>query len=181
MVMHHIILLALYATGGTLNSGLKIGELVPAYEPHHATGPDAGTDTCPVCKYGLLPGVQMWVNSADTSDLGPAVDTLEKSLSKHGLNKLRGWVVFVKPQAVTAESMNSTLAKFSAEHHLKSLGLVWVKGPTDEPVKLYSINTSPKVKTTTIVYAKMKVKAKFTLLPCLVQLLAWEVRQKLGL
>ena len=30
------------------DSGLAIGEHAPAHHPAHITGPDAGTDTCPV-------------------------------------------------------------------------------------------------------------------------------------
>lgn len=31
-----------------VSSGLKVGERTPAHHPFHVTGPDAGTDTCPV-------------------------------------------------------------------------------------------------------------------------------------
>lgn len=30
------------------DTGLKIGDPVPAYNPIHVAGPDAGTNTCPV-------------------------------------------------------------------------------------------------------------------------------------
>lgn len=29
-------------------TGLKVGDPVPAYNPVHVAGPDKGTDTCPV-------------------------------------------------------------------------------------------------------------------------------------
>lgn len=31
-----------------IQSGLAVGEHAPAHHPQHITGPDAGTDVCPV-------------------------------------------------------------------------------------------------------------------------------------
>ncbi len=42
-------LLALTVPGvAEVKSGLQVGEQVPAYNPKHVAGPDAGTNTCPV-------------------------------------------------------------------------------------------------------------------------------------
>lgn len=30
------------------DTGLKVGDVVPAYNPIHVAGPDKGTNTCPV-------------------------------------------------------------------------------------------------------------------------------------
>jgi len=38
--------LSVWAAG--LDSGLKVGEHVPAYNPKHVAGPDKGTTACPV-------------------------------------------------------------------------------------------------------------------------------------
>lgn len=40
-----------------LSSGLNIGEDQPSFIPFHAFGPDRGTRTCPVCKYGRYHGI----------------------------------------------------------------------------------------------------------------------------
>lgn len=40
--------LGLPVMANTVESGLAVGERTPAYNPQHVTGPDAGTDTCPV-------------------------------------------------------------------------------------------------------------------------------------
>ena len=32
----------------TVQSGLEVGDFLPAHNPYHVTGPDADTDTCPV-------------------------------------------------------------------------------------------------------------------------------------
>lgn len=40
-----------------LNSGRNIGEDVISFIPYHAWGPDKGTRTCPICKYGWYHGI----------------------------------------------------------------------------------------------------------------------------
>jgi len=42
------LLLATAVSAETLTSGLSVGEMAPAHNPRHITGPDAGTDVCPV-------------------------------------------------------------------------------------------------------------------------------------
>ena len=46
-----------------LNSGLEIGEDNPSFTPFHAFGPDKGTRTCPVCKYGRFHGIVYFVGN----------------------------------------------------------------------------------------------------------------------
>jgi protocatechuate 3,4-dioxygenase beta subunit len=46
-----------------LNSGLEIGEDNPSFTPFHAFGPDKGTKTCPVCKYGRYHGIVYFVGN----------------------------------------------------------------------------------------------------------------------
>jgi protocatechuate 3,4-dioxygenase, beta subunit len=44
-------------------SGLEIGEDNPSFIPYHAFGPDKGTRTCPVCKYGRFHGIVYFVGN----------------------------------------------------------------------------------------------------------------------
>ncbi|RYF87787.1 MAG: intradiol ring-cleavage dioxygenase, partial [Chitinophagaceae bacterium] len=44
-------------------SGLNIGEDQPSFTPFHAFGPDKGSTTCPVCKYGRYHGVIFYVGN----------------------------------------------------------------------------------------------------------------------
>jgi protocatechuate 3,4-dioxygenase beta subunit len=47
----------------TINSGRNIGEDVFSFMPYHAWGPDKGTRTCPVCKYGWYEGILYFVGN----------------------------------------------------------------------------------------------------------------------
>ncbi|MCF1716822.1 hypothetical protein L0U88_19425 [Flavihumibacter sp. RY-1] len=44
-------------------SGLAVGEDQPSFIPYHAYGPDKGTRTCPVCKYGRYHGLLYFVGN----------------------------------------------------------------------------------------------------------------------
>ena len=46
-----------------IQSGLNIGEDQPSFIPFHAFGPDKGTRTCPVCKYGRYHGIIYFVGN----------------------------------------------------------------------------------------------------------------------
>ena len=46
-----------------IQSGLNIGEDQPSFIPFHAFGPDKGTRTCPVCKYGRYHGIVYFVGN----------------------------------------------------------------------------------------------------------------------
>jgi hypothetical protein len=49
-LLRTLILLLLVTVAGFAQpqSGPAIGDRLPAFHPQHVTGPDAGTDTCPV-------------------------------------------------------------------------------------------------------------------------------------
>jgi protocatechuate 3,4-dioxygenase beta subunit len=44
--------------------GLPISASAPSFMPRHLTGPHAGETACPLCVYGLIPQVQVWVQEA---------------------------------------------------------------------------------------------------------------------
>lgn len=48
--------------------GLPISSHVPSFTPTHLTGPSAGKKECPLCKYGLVPQLQIWVQDANIKE-----------------------------------------------------------------------------------------------------------------
>ncbi|MFZ1789630.1 MAG: hypothetical protein WAT92_15025, partial [Saprospiraceae bacterium] len=64
-------------------SGKNIGEEVLSFTPYHAFGPDKGTKTCPVCKYGWFHGIVYFVgNGADWSAIKKWLVFLEAESEK---------------------------------------------------------------------------------------------------
>lgn len=139
-----------------LESGLKLGEFIPAYEPTHVSGPDTGTKTCPVCKYGDLPAVQVWVNGDADGNIGVIANRLESKVaaSKH---KLKAFIIVMTDlaQGITEQSV-----KVKWGGHSKHVAFAYIP-KTSEAAKNYEINTSPEVKNTVFVYKDMKLKTKF--------------------
>ena len=136
-----------------LESGVKVGESVSAFEPFHVTGPDKGTNTCPVCKYGVTPAAQIWVNGDDLSNVAKLAKNLEARIDKAGTRKLKTFFVFLDPK------VKDQLPGLAAKYNLKNVAFTYVQGPSDEAAKTYEINTSSAVKNTVMVYSKRQVVA----------------------
>ena len=155
------------AFGGALGSaalaksGLRPGESVTAFTPTHVTGADAGTKTCPVCKYGKTPAVQVWVNGDSMENVAKIADVLEASIKMEGTDKLKAFVIYIKPVSMSEGDMTSQLKMVADKCHLSNLALAYVDGPKAEPVGQYKINTSDAVKNTILVYHDMKVSNNF--------------------
>lgn len=149
------------AAGGALKSGLQPGEMVSAFEPTHVTGPDAGTKTCPVCKYGKTPAVQVWVNGDSKENIAKIADTLEASIKMAGPDKLKGLIVYVKPKSMSSDALQGQLKMMADKCKLTNVALTYVDGPSSKFVGQYKINGASSVKNTVIVYHDMKVNANF--------------------
>jgi protocatechuate 3,4-dioxygenase, beta subunit len=144
------------------DSGLAVGDPCPAFEPTHVTGPDAGTATCPVCKYGPTPAVQVWVNTDKLDDVMPIAMELEKVIRAVGIDKERAFVVFTNSSKKPAAEMKDTLSAIAKKAGLEKVALVTVPSASDaKTAKLYKINPDASVENTVLVYANRKVVAKF--------------------
>ena len=135
--------------------------MVSAFEPSHVTGPDAGTKTCPVCKYGKTPAVQVWVNGDKPENVSKIADALEAAIKMEGSDKLKGFIIFVKPTSMNDDALQGQLKMVAEKCKLSNVALTYVSGPKSEFVGQYKINTSAEVKNTVIVYHDMKVNANF--------------------
>lgn len=147
--------LALPAVASAPDSGLKVGEITNAFEPHHVSGPDKGTDTCPVCKYGNRPAVQVWVNGDEPENVVAIANELDKKMAASKA-EFRAFVVYLTHCNKCVE-MTDTLAKKVKGNHVAMTHLPI----TSEAVKDYKVNTASDVKNTVFVYKNRKVTAKF--------------------
>ena len=149
------------AKPGDVKSGVPVGGIVSAFTPHHVSGADKQTDTCPVCKYPTNPAVQVWVNTDDPKNVAQIADTLEKVAKANTGKKFKAFVVFINPNKEAGAKLGRQLEGIAARENLQNVALVYLPGPTDEAVKDYEINTDAKVKNTVFVYKSRKVNAKF--------------------
>lgn len=144
-----------------MDSGLPKGANLPAFDPTHVTGPDAGTNTCPVCKYGPTPAVQVWVNGDSLDHVAAIAKNLESKLASTnsaGTPKLKAFVVFVNK--TNDSGLPAKLQQLAAKNGLKQVSLVWVTAG-NRAVSEYAINLDPKIKNTVFVYRNRTVQSKF--------------------
>lgn len=140
-----------------IDSGLGRGQPLPAYEPKHVTGADAGSNTCPVCKYGALPAVQVWVNGLPDANVAALATHLDGITEKHntgGLH-LKTFIVFRSDRGAAIET---TLKDLADQRRLQQVALAWLPVGA-EPFKEYEIN--PEARTTVFVYKNRRVNDKF--------------------
>lgn len=150
-----------FALSSGVKSGLKPGDSVITFGPTFVTGVDAGMSICPVCKYGATPAVQVWVNGDKMENVSKIADTLDASIKMQGANKLKAFIIFIKPNGVTRGAILRQLRMVAEKCHLANVALAYVNGPKDDAVEKYKINTNPSVKTTIMVYHNSKVDANF--------------------
>ena len=136
-------------------SGLEVGEMVTPFHPTHVSGPDAGTDTCPPCKYGNRPQVQVWTNM----DAPENVMGLAKHLSAKVDSSKHEFKAFMINLAHCDACIDGTKS-VAKKAELKNIAMTYLDAKSDY-VKNYKVNVSEEVKNTVFVYKNRKVVAKF--------------------
>lgn len=148
-----------------LVSGVEIGGRLAPFEPTHVAGPDAGTRTCPVCKYGARPAVQVWLNTEDMKSAASIAQALDRAVAAGSRSDLKGFVVFIRRSRGAEDRYAAQLREFATKNNLHNVGVTYVDAPSDQAVRSYRINTDPKVRNTVFVYRDRKVQSKFVNLP----------------
>jgi hypothetical protein len=141
-------------------SGVDVGGSMMPFQPTHVAGPDAGTQTCPVCKYGARPAVQVWFNTDSMKDAASIARDLDQAVTDHRSADLKGFLVFIHRGKGAQTEYASELRLFAKRNKLRNVAVTYVSAPTDDAVRNYRINTDPKVKNTVFVYRDRKVATK---------------------
>ncbi len=139
----------------SVESGLNIGETLSAFHPTHIAGPDKGTDTCPPCKYGNRPAVQVWVNEDSPENVLAIANNLQAKVAS-SKNEFKAFIINVTCCDVCTKAAEN-LAKNVKGNELG----ITVLDPKNSAVKQYKVNLDKEVKNTVFVYKNRKVVAKF--------------------
>ena len=142
-------------TGGA-SSGLQPGEFCPAFEPTHVSGPDGGTNTCPVCKYGARPAVQIWLAPDAKDQAAKFATALEPAVTAHKDKDMKAFIVMM----TMCDSCVQAATKIGKADPNKDVAIVHL-ATDNEAIKNYKINTSKDVKNTVMVYKDRKVVKSF--------------------
>ena len=105
--------LATAAAAAVLSSGLGIGSEAPAFDPQHVWGPDKGSHACPMCKYGALQGVLLWVNTDDLENAGRIASRLEREIGERDPKRLRAFVIYMNPGGKSIPEVEALLTSLA--------------------------------------------------------------------
>ncbi len=142
-------------------SGLEIGEDNPSFTPYHALGPDKGTRTCPVCKYGRFHGIVYFIgNYPNWDDIKKWLTFLEQEsviLSKY----LKAYFVYGNEKKYNKETRQKELENIGIELNLKNIALTFVPSMTDTKSEVNLNKINPVVENTFVIFKHRTIIDKF--------------------
>jgi len=144
-----------------LNSGLEIGEENPSFTPFHAFGPDKGTKTCPVCKYGRFHGIVYFVgNNPNWNDIKDWLSFLElESVSRS--KYLKVYFVYGNEKNYCKEKRQQELGNLGNELNLKNTAITFVPSFSDKESEVTLNKINPEVENTFVIYRNRSIIDKF--------------------
>ena len=144
-----------------INSGLEIGEDTPSFTPFHAFGPDKGTQTCPVCKYGRFHGIVYFVgNHPNWNHIKEWLSFLElESVNRN--QYLKVYFVYGNAKGYSKEERQKELENLGNELNIKHTALTFVPSFSDEESEVYLNKVNPEVENTFIIYRYRAIIDKF--------------------
>lgn len=145
-----------------ISSGRNVGEDVISFIPYHAWGPDKGTRTCPICKYGWYHGILYFVgNNPNWTDIRQWLNFLESESIKREKH-LKVYFIYGNENGYNKTIRQQELEKLGKELHLKRVALTFVPSFSDaeSEVNLNKINAN--VDNTLILYKRSRIVDKFT-------------------
>jgi len=143
------------------NSGLNIGEDQPSFIPYHAWGPNKGTRTCPVCKYGRYHGIVYFVgNNPDWVDVKKWLTFLEQeSINRN--KYLKVYFVYGNDNKYNQSERRNELEQLGSELNLKNIALTFVPSFSDTETEVNLNKVNPTVDNTFIIYRHRSIIDKF--------------------
>lgn len=141
--------------------GLKVGANVPAYDLWHVTGPDKGTETCPVCTYVNRPMVQVFVRTSDPNGVRHLIAEVDRAARIN--DRFRGFVVFLTTPKQDA-SMRRKLAAFSMATGFTRVALCTLAKPKDA-LEAFDLPVRGGFQTAAFVHVNRQVTARWLDMP----------------
>ena len=142
-------------------SGLPIGEDQPSFIPYHAWGPDKGTRTCPVCKYGRYHGIIYFVgNNPDWVDIKKWLTFLEQESITRS-KQLKAYFVYGNDNKYNPLARRTALERLGSELNLTNVALTFVPSFNDAESEVNLNKINPTVNNTFIIYRHRSIVDKF--------------------
>ncbi len=148
-------------SANAFNSGRNIGEDVISFIPYHAWGPDKGTRTCPICKYGWYHGILYCVGNNPNWDEIKIWLTFLENESKKREKYLKVYFVYGNEKTYNKSDREKELAKIGKDLQLEKVALTFVPSFSDSESEIDLNKINQYVENTFIIYRRSKVVDKF--------------------
>lgn len=144
-----------------IKSGLQVGEDQPSFIPFHAFGPDKGTRTCPVCKYGRYHGIVYFVgDKPNWDDIKKWLEQLDnESIIRE--KYLKAYFVYGNSNNFNKQTRQMELEKIGTELNLQKIALTFVPSFADTESEVNLNNINPNVENTFIIYRHRTIVDKY--------------------
>jgi len=144
-----------------VQSGFNVGEDQPSFSPFHAFGPDKGTTTCPVCKYGRFHGTVYFVGDhPEWNEIKKWLKFLDdQSITRE--KYLKAYFVYGSSKNFNKQTRQLELEKLGSELGVQKIALTFVPSFSDtkSEANLNKINST--VENTFIIYRHRTIVDKF--------------------
>ncbi len=142
-------------------SGLNIGEDQPSFMPFHAYGPDKGTQTCPVCKYGRYHGIVYFIgNNPNWDEIKSWLQFLEQE-STTRQKYLKAYFVYGNEKSYNKDARQKELEQLGKELNIKNVALTFVPSFSDKKTEANLNKINPAVENTFIIYKHRSIIDKY--------------------
>ncbi len=144
-----------------INSGKNIGEDIISFIPFHAWGPDKGTRTCPICKYGWYHGILYFVgNNPDWNEIKQWLVFLEKECIKRE-KFLKAYFIYGNETGYNKSERERLLEKIGKELELKKIALTYVPSFSDSESEIDANKINPETENTLLIYKRSNIIGKY--------------------
>lgn len=145
----------------SVSSGLNIGEDQPSFIPFHAYGPDKGTQTCPVCKYGRYHGIIYFVgNHPDWEEIKRWLLYLEQE-SREREKYLKVYFVYGNEQSYSRKEREAQLEQLGRALNIQNTALTYVPSFSDSRTEANLNKINPGAENTFIIYKHRSIVDKY--------------------
>tara|TARA_R110002072_G_scaffold23949_2_gene81983 strand:+ start:94690 stop:95913 length:1224 start_codon:yes stop_codon:yes gene_type:complete len=144
-----------------VSSGSAIGEDVISFTPFHAWGPDKGSKTCPVCKYGRYHGILYFVgNDPNWDEIKQWLSYLENESAERS-SYLKTYFVYGNEGNYDKDKITKQLAEIGKSLQLEHTALTFVPSFNDTSSAIRHNKINPNVENTFLIYKHSTIIDKY--------------------
>lgn len=144
-----------------IKSGKSIGEDIISFTPTHAWGPDKGTKTCPICKYGWYNGILYFVgDNPNWNEIEQWLIFLENESQKRKAY-LKAYFIYGNKTNYNKIKVNNLLENIGRKLNLNNVALTFVPSFTDIKSEVYLNEINADVENTFLIYKRSIIIDKY--------------------